>query len=71
MSTYLIAALYKFVELPDFVQLRDPLFAFCEQHEVKGTLLLAREGINGTIAGPQEGVRAVLAHLNADPRIAG
>ena len=71
MSTYLIAALYKFVELPDFAQLRDPLFAFCEQHEVKGTLLLAREGINGTIAGPEEGIRAVLAHLNADPRIAG
>jgi len=71
MSTYLIAALYKFVELPDFAQMRDPLFAFCEQHEVKGTLLLAREGINGTIAGPQEGVRAVLAYLNSDPRISG
>lgn len=71
MSTYLIAALYKFVELPDFAQMRDPLFAFCEQHEVKGTLLLAREGINGTIAGPQEGIRAVLAYLNSDPRIAG
>jgi UPF0176 protein len=71
MSTYLIAALYKFVELPDFAQMRDPLFAFCEQHEVKGTLLLAREGINGTIAGPQEGIRAVLAYLNSDPRISG
>ena len=71
MSTYLIAALYKFVELPDFAQLRDPLFDFCEQQGVKGTLLLAREGINGTIAGPEAGIRAVLAYLNADSRIAG
>lgn len=70
MSTYLVAALYKFVELPDFEQLRDPLFAFCEQHEVKGTLLLAREGINGTISGPEAGVRAVLQRLRQDPRLA-
>lgn len=67
---YLTAALYQFVDLPDFEDLRDPLQACCELHHVKGTLLLAREGINGTIAGPQEGVRAVLAHLRADVRLA-
>jgi UPF0176 protein len=68
--SYLTAALYKFVNLPDHEALREPLLACCEAHDVKGTLLLASEGINGTIAGPEAGVRAVLAHLRADPRLA-
>jgi UPF0176 protein len=67
---YLTAALYKFVDLPDHEALREPLLNCCETNEVKGTLLLASEGINGTIAGPEAGVRAVLAHLRADPRLA-
>ena len=70
MSEFLTAALYKFVDLPDFAQLQAPLQVFCESHDVRGTLLLATEGINGTIAGPPSGVRAVLAHLRADPRLA-
>jgi UPF0176 protein len=70
MPDFLTAALYKFVDLPDFAQLQAPLQAFCEAQDVRGTLLLATEGINGTIAGPPEGVRAVLAHLRADPRLA-
>jgi UPF0176 protein len=70
MTQFLTAALYKFVELPDFVALKAPLQAFCEAHDVKGTLLLAAEGINGTIAGPEAGVRAVLAYLRSDPRLA-
>jgi UPF0176 protein len=70
MARYLTAALYKFVSLPDAAQLRAPLLAECERHAVKGTLLLAAEGINGTIAGPEQGVRAVLAWLRADPRLA-
>jgi UPF0176 protein len=67
---YLTAALYKFVELPDHALLQVPLLAFCETHGVKGTLLLAAEGINGTISGPEAGVRAVLAYLRSDPRLA-
>jgi len=67
---FLTAALYRFVDLPDFAALREPLLACCEAHGVKGTLLLAREGINGTIAGPEAGVHAVLAQLRADPRLA-
>ncbi len=70
MSRYLTAALYKFVSLPDFAQLRDPLYDFCHARGTKGTLLLAAEGINGTIAGPEAGMREVLAHLRADPRLA-
>ncbi len=70
MSRYLTAALYKFVSLPDAAALRAPLLAECERHGIKGTLLLATEGINGTIAGPEQGIRAVLAWLRADPRFA-
>ena len=70
MNDFLTATLYKFVELPDFADLKAPLLACCEANGVKGTLLLASEGINGTIAGAPEGVRAVLAFLRADPRLA-
>ena len=70
MSFY-TAALYQFVDLPDFAALQAPLLACCEENAVKGTLLLAEEGINGTIAGPEAGVRAVLAWLRQDPRLAG
>ena len=70
MPPYLTVALYKFVELPDFAELQAPLLAVCESHAVKGTLLLAAEGINGTIAGPDVGVRAVLLHLRSDARLA-
>ncbi len=67
---FLTAALYKFVELPDFAALQAPLLAVCEAHGIKGTLLLAAEGINGTIAGLPDVVYAVLAYLRSDPRLA-
>lgn len=71
MSDILVAALYKFVTLPDFENLQVPLLETCNAGGVKGTLLLASEGINGTIAGPRAGVRAVLEFLRADPRFEG
>lgn len=67
---YICAALYKFVELNDFEALREPLYDAMVANAVKGTLLLAREGINGTICGTREGIDKVLAHLQADPRLA-
>ena len=70
MKEFLVAALYKFVFLPDCNDMREPLQAYCDQHGVKGTLLLANEGINGTIAGTNEGIKAVLAYLRSDPRLA-
>ena len=70
MTYFLTAALYKFVELSDFAQLREPLLACCNENKVKGTILLAQEGINGTIAGLPEGIYAVLAFLRRDPRLA-
>ena len=68
--SFLTAALYKFVELPDYAALQAPLLAECEAHDIRGTLLLAAEGINGTIAGLPAGVRAVLSYLRNDPRLA-
>lgn len=70
MREFLTAAFYKFVDLPDFADLKAPLLACCEAHQVKGLILLAAEGINSTIAGPEAGVHAVLATLRQDPRLA-
>src|SRR5690606_5253919 len=70
MANFIVAALYKFVRLADFQAMSKPLFDFCETQQVKGTLLLAEEGINGTIAGTREGIDAVLAYLRNDPRLA-
>ena len=64
---FLVAALYHFARLPRFESLREPLFALCQENGVKGTLLLAAEGINGTIAGPDAGIHAVLSFLRAQP----
>ena len=65
--TFTVAALYRFAPFDDPAALRQPLLDLCVAHEVKGTLLLAREGVNGTIAGPSEGIAAVIAHIRALP----
>ena len=70
MREFLTAAFYKFVDLPDFADLKAPLLASCEANQVKGLILLAAEGINSTLAGPEAGVHAVLATLRQDPRLA-
>ncbi len=57
------------MRLENFEQLKTPLLNVMLAHDVKGTLLLAHEGINGTIAGPQAGIDAVLAHLAQDERL--
>ncbi len=69
MTAIVVAALYKFVRLPDFETLRAPLHKVMIDNEVRGTLLLAAEGINGTIAGSRDGIDTVLDFLRADPRI--
>ena len=65
-----VCALYHFVTLDDYEQLREPLQAVLTEHKVCGTLLLAREGINGTIAGNRAGIDAALAFLRSDSRFA-
>ncbi len=71
MPRYLIAALYKFVPLDAGPALQARLKSLCTENDVTGTLLLAREGINGTIAGPEDGLRTVLEGLRALPGCAG
>lgn len=70
MSTWVVAAVYKFVKLEDCAELRAPLQAQCETLGITGTLLLAAEGINGTIAGTRSGIDQILAYLRSDPRLA-
>jgi UPF0176 protein len=62
MSTK-VAALYQFAALPDFRELREPLRALGLQFELKGSILLAPEGINGTIAGSDDAIDALIAEF--------
>ncbi|EAQ30629.1 hypothetical protein NAP1_07615 [Erythrobacter sp. NAP1] len=62
-----VAALYRFTPFEDPAALREPLLAACQEVGVKGTLLLAHEGINGTIAGTDNAVAAVLNHIRSLP----
>ncbi|KMW59005.1 Rhodanese domain protein UPF0176 [Candidatus Rhodobacter oscarellae] len=64
---FVVAALYHFTPFEDPDGLRPGLREACDQGGVKGSLLIAREGINGTIAGPRAGVDAALAHIRALP----
>jgi len=66
-----VAALYRFCRLDAFEDLRAPLAAFCCGEGIKGTLLLAREGINGTVAGTPGSIDALIDWLNAIPALAG
>ena len=68
--TWVVATFYKFVSLPDCADQRSRLLQFCQSYTLRGTILLAQEGINGTIAGSREAIDAVLAYLRADQRLA-
>ena len=71
MNNITVCALYKFVRLENFSALKPTLLSVMEENQVKGTLLLALEGINGTIAGSKAGIDKVLEFLNADERLVG
>ena len=64
---YTVCALYHFTRFDDPAALKAPLEALCATQKICGSLLLAREGINGTVAGPAAGIEAVLAHIRALP----
>lgn len=68
MSQTVVAALYKFVKLPDYQTLASRLKDYCDQWQIKGTLLLAEEGINGTVAGSRAAIDALVEFLRADGR---
>jgi len=64
---YRVVALYQFAALPDFRELREPLRALCAALELKGSVLLAHEGINGTLAGSDDGIAAFVEALQHGP----
>ena len=64
-----VCALYKFVRLDDYQQLQQPLIRLMEANRVRGTLLLATEGINGTVAGSRKGIDRLLDWLQQDERL--
>lgn len=66
-----IAALYKFVRLPDYEQIQPRLLEQCKSLGIKGTLLLASEGINGTVSGTRNSIDTLLQYLKKDERFLG
>lgn len=65
-----VCALYKFAALDDYESKRKPLLDFLQERGMHGTLLLASEGINGTVAGTREAMDQLLEYLRSDPRLA-
>lgn len=68
---FLVAALYRFASLPQWQETRAPLAAYCCERGIRGTLLLAHEGINGTVAGSEKAIRELIAYLNTFPELSG
>jgi len=68
--TFCVAALYHFTRLRDYENLKAPLLSLCQMLDIKGTILLAYEGINGTVAGSDKAIRDLMNFLQADPRLA-
>jgi UPF0176 protein len=66
-----VAALYQFAALPDFRELRHPLRALCVGLGLKGSILLAAEGINGTVAGSDDGIDALVSELQQGTLFSG
>ncbi len=64
-----VSALYHFVRLDNYQAIRQPLYDFMIEHEIRGTLLLAEEGINGTVAGSQEAIDKLHDWLRSDERL--
>ncbi|MGB7327259.1 MAG: rhodanese-related sulfurtransferase [Rubripirellula sp.] len=67
---FTVAALYRFVPLSDHASMREAILGCMVEHGVRGTLLLASEGINGTVAGDRDGIDKLLTFLRDDPRLA-
>ncbi|MGJ4884921.1 rhodanese-related sulfurtransferase [Bradyrhizobium sp. HKCCYLRH1065] len=66
-----VAAFYQFVTLPDFRDLRAPLLAFCAERGIRGSVLLAEEGINGTVAGTEPAIAALVGAFRDGTLFAG
>jgi UPF0176 protein len=70
-AAFKVVALYKFADLPDCAAIKPALAAFCCARKIRGTIILAPEGINGTVAGTPEAIDALAQFLLHDPLFAG
>jgi len=68
-KTIVVSALYHFVNLEDYQDLRQPLYDFMIENYIKGTILLAKEGINGTVAGEKTSIDKLHHWLRSDSRL--
>ena len=64
----LVATLYKFVEINNLLSLQDNLYNICEENNIMGTILIADEGINGTISGKNNEIKETISSLTSDDR---
>jgi UPF0176 protein len=63
-----IITFYKFIHLPDYQKIKEILLSYCQEQQIKGTILLATEGINATIAGEEIAINQILNNLKKDDR---
>ncbi len=68
--TYTVATFYKFFAFPDYTDKQGVFWEYCQNHSIKGTILLSLEGLNGTIAGTPANIEAVINYLRKDERLA-
>ncbi len=68
-ENFAIRAFYRFVELADYTQLKDPMLEFCKANSIKGTILLAREGINSTVSATPENLQKLWDYFAQDERL--
>jgi len=71
MGKFLVTALYHFVNIDHYRNFQHPILGFCQKKQIKGTLLLAQEGINGTISGPTDAIQEFHAFIQDDPIFQG
>ena len=70
MQHYIVTTFYKFTPISDLENIRGLLFSFCKSHQIRGTILLANEGINATICGLKDSVDALIFYIQQEFKIA-
>lgn len=71
ISSLVVVSFYKFADFPDHAEMRSPLRELCEELRVSGGIILAPEGLNGSICGTRDSVQKVLEFIQADSRLKG
>lgn len=69
MKNVIVTTFYHFINLPNFVDIKEPLLEFCKKQNLKGTILVAKEGVNSTISGDRESIDNLYQYLENNLRI--